>query len=97
MKAFLEELGPLIGPKDSIDAMRFVKAEDAKGDQVLIRAMQMAKRIPIHGASLVLYADAERGVFPAQSGGHRDVKVPPLEYRGRLVDIEQRERDCGVG
>ncbi len=67
LKAFLEELGPLIGPKDSIDAMRFVKAKDAKGDQVRIRAMQVAEGIPIHGASLVLYTDSERGVFRAQS------------------------------
>ena len=93
LKTFLKEFGPLIGPKDSINAMRFVKAKDAKGDQVRIRAMQVAEGIPIHGASLVLYADAKRGVFRAQSGGYRDVKVPPLKYRDRPVNIEQRERD----
>jgi Zn-dependent metalloprotease len=92
LKAFLEELGPLVGPKDSIDSMRFVTAKEAKGDQVRIRAMQVAKGIPIHGASLVLHADAERGVFRAQSGGYRDIKVPPLKYRGKRVDVAQRER-----
>lgn len=90
---FLEELGPLVGPKDSIDSMRFVKVERAKGNQVRIRAMQVADGIPIHGASLVLFADTQRGVFRAQSGAYRDIKVPPLEYRGRPVDIKQREQN----
>ncbi len=90
--AFLEELGPLIGPEDSREAMRFVKTSAPKGDEIRIRAMQVAEGIPIHGASLVLHADDERGVFRAQSGGFRDVEVPPLEYRGRPVDIDQRER-----
>ena len=92
LKAFLEEFGSLIGPKNSSASIRFVKVNKVKGDQVRIRAMQVAKRIPIHGASLVLYASAKRGVFRAQSGCYRNVKVPPLEYRGKPVDIEQRER-----
>ena len=92
LKAFLKELGPLIGPKNSIGSMRFIKANNVKGNQVRIRAMQVAKGIPIHGASLVLYASAERGVFRTQSGCYRDVKLPPLEYRGKPVDIKRRER-----
>ena len=76
LKAFLEELGPLIGPKDGIEAMRFVKAKDAEGDQVRIQAMQVAKGIPIHGASLVLYADAERGVFARKAEAIVTLRCP---------------------
>lgn len=92
LKVFLEELGPLVGPEDSVDAMRFIRAAVVKGNQVRIRAMQLAKGIPIHGATLVLYGDAERGIFRAQSGGYRDVEVPLLEEGGRPVDIKEREQ-----
>ena len=92
LKTFLKELGPLIGPKSSIGSMRFVKANNVKGDQVRIRAMQVAKGIPIHGASLVLYASAKRGIYRAQSGCYRDVEVPPMEYRDKPVDVKRRER-----
>ena len=91
--AFLEEFGPLVGPEDSVEALRLVKAQPAKDGEVRIRAMQIAKGIPIHGASLVLYASPERGLYRAQSGGYRDVEVPPLEYRGQPVDLNQRERN----
>ncbi|MDU8911606.1 hypothetical protein [Aestuariicoccus sp. MJ-SS9] len=92
LDAFLDALGPLVGPENGAEVWRFVKASGAKDDRLRIRAMQMAKGLPIHCASLVLYADAERGVYRAQSGGYREVDVPPLEYRGRPVDVGQREQ-----
>ncbi len=92
LKTFLKELGPLTGPKRGSGSMRLVKVSYTKGDQLRIRAMQVTKGVPIHGASLVLYASAKRGVFRAQSGCYRDVEVPALEFRGKPVDIEQRER-----
>ena len=92
LKAFLEQHGPLIGPENTAETMRFVQSKNAKGKEIRIRAMQVAEGIPIHGASLILFADAERGVYRAQSGGYRDVEVPPLEFRGSPVNIDQRAR-----
>ena len=90
LERFLKEYGPLVGPENAVEACRFVAAERSKRGHVRIRAMQTAGNIPIHGATLLLFADNERGLFRVQSGLYREVKVPPLVYRGRPVDPEQR-------
>ena len=89
---FLEEYGPLVATEDSKETIRFVKTHSAKGGGIRIRAMQVAKGIPIHGATLLLFANTRTGVYRAQSGCYRDVDVPPLTYRrGRPVDPKRRE------
>jgi len=92
LDTFLEEYGPLVAPEDSKETIRFVKTHITKGDRIRIRAMQVADGIPIHGATLLLFAEEGKGVYRAQSGCFRDVDVPPLVYRrGRQVDINRRE------
>jgi len=90
LKQFLEEYGLLVGPENVLRAHRFVNAQSSNRGHVRIRAMQLADGLPIHGATLLLFADRERGVFRAQSGFIRDVSVPLLEYRGRPVDANRR-------
>ncbi|MDT8327602.1 MAG: hypothetical protein RQ750_09510 [Roseovarius sp.] len=65
LKAFLKEYGPLIGPENTTEAMRFVGFGKTRGKHICIRAMQVAGGLAIHGASLILFADPERGVFRA--------------------------------
>lgn len=87
---FLAEAGPLVGPEKTAEACRFVEARSSKPGCLRIRAMQLAENIPIHGATLLLFADSERGVYRVQSGLYREVKALPLTYRGKPVDPEQR-------
>ena len=88
---FLEEYGPLVTPGDSKKTIRFVKTHSAKRGGIRIRAMQVAKGIPIDGATLLLFVDARKGIYRAQSGCYRDVVVPPLTWSGG-----EHRRDPGL-
>jgi Zn-dependent metalloprotease len=90
LERFLEEYGALIGPEKTAAACRFVESRRSPAGQVRIRAMQTAGDIPIHGATLLLFADSERGVYRVQSGLYREAQAPPLIYRGKPVDLGQR-------
>lgn len=90
--AFLKNFGPLVAPEDSVRTIHYVRTHGKKGEKQRIRAMQFADGIPIHGATLLLFADPGKGVYRVQSGCFRDVTVPSLTYRGRPVDPKQREQ-----
>lgn len=92
LATFLKDFGPLVAPEDSEAALRLVKTHKGKGKSARIRAMQLADGIPIHGATLLLFADPETGVHRVQSGCFREVKVPALSYRGRPIDLGAREK-----
>ncbi len=89
--AFLEDFGPLIAPEDSRRTISYVRTHGKKGTEKSIRAMQVADGIPIHGATLLLFVDPEKGVYRVQSGCFREVTVPALAIRGRPIDRKQRE------
>lgn len=89
---FLEAYGPLVAPENSKETIRFVKTHSTRDNRTRIRAMQTVKGIPIHGATLLLFVDAKKGIYRIQSGCFRDVDLPDLTYRrGRPIDPKRRE------
>jgi Zn-dependent metalloprotease len=87
---FLEKLGLLFGPENVIENCEYVGSEERKRGYVRIRAVQKAQGLPIYGATLILFADHERGVFRVQSGFYREVEVPPARLGSRPVDFSAR-------
>ncbi len=88
---WIREFGPLIGPTNVIDNCEYVGSTTSTDGHTRIRAMQTAQGLPIWGATLLLFADKQRGIFRVQSGFYRDVEVPPARIGAREVDFSARE------
>ena len=88
--AVLAEYGPLLGPPDVAENYR--ETEGKAGAQAGIyrpRAYQTFHGLPVYGATLLAFADEQRGVYRVQSSFWREVK-PSGDVQIQEADLQPR-------
>jgi Zn-dependent metalloprotease len=73
--AVLSEYGVLVGPQDVLKNHRSTGVRPAKKGGHCARAHQLFKGLPVYGATVLAFANEERGVYRVQSSFWREVKV----------------------
>ena len=73
--AVLEAYGPLVGPADVVHNHHVTDVTTDRKGVYRARAFQVYMGVPIHGATLLAFADDKRGVFRVQSSFWREVEV----------------------
>ena len=92
LRTVLAEYGPLVGPEDFLENHRFTGFGPAKEGGYRARAYQIFKNLPVYGATVVAFADEERGVYRVQSSFWREVKVT-AEQKLREEDLRKQLRE----
>ena len=101
VSAILDRYGLLLGPPDVVEGHRVTGiGQDAKTGGYRARAGQIVNDLPVYGATLLVFADEERGVYRVQSSFWREVRVTAEreldedDLRRRL--LERLRRDKGA-
>jgi Zn-dependent metalloprotease len=90
---WINKYGPLIGPTDIRDNYEYTGTTKTKSGNLRIRAMQKFANVPIYGATLLLFANKDRGIYRVQSGFYRDIDTSlswSIDTVLRIKDPESR-------
>lgn len=84
----LREFGPIFGPPDIVEHYQVTQIRDDRdGTRFRARACQVLEDLPVYGATLLVFADTERGITRVQSNLWRDLNITA---RQRLDETDLR-------
>ncbi|MCC6861985.1 MAG: M4 family metallopeptidase [Bryobacterales bacterium] len=89
LRPVLADHGELLGPPDVLEGHRPAGARRLRTGEVRAKAFQVFDTLPVYGATLLAFADVERGVYRVQSSFWREVKVTAGQ-RVKETELEPR-------
>jgi Zn-dependent metalloprotease len=101
LPAVMAEYGVLLGPPEIAKGHRVTGvSQDKKRGGYRARACQVVDSLPVYGATLLVFADRERGVYRVQSSFWREVKVTAekkldeKDLKDQLFDRLRKDTDA---